>query len=51
MPFFEGDRFINYRGNDDVEMHEEFETKKQLFTVDHEQEEENRKRNQLIQNH
>lgn len=25
--FFEGDRFINFRGNDDVEMHEEFETK------------------------
>lgn len=25
--FFEGDRFINYRGTEDVEMHEEFETK------------------------
>lgn len=50
-PFFEGDRFINFRGNDDVEMHEEFETKQQLFTIDHELEEENRKRNQLIQDH
>lgn len=32
---FEGDRFINFRGNDDIDMHQEFQTKHELFKIDH----------------
>lgn len=48
---FEGDRFINFRGNDDIDMQQEFETKQELFKIDHKLEEEQRIKNYLVGDH
>lgn len=48
---FEGDRFINFRGNDDVDMHQEFVTKQELFKIDHELVEEQRLKQYLVGDH
>lgn len=51
-PIIEGDRFINFRGidsHDDIA--KKFNTKKELFEIDHKLEEEQRKNSQLVCDH
>jgi hypothetical protein len=53
-PVIEGDRFINFRGSGDEDTNDiaqKFNTKIELFEIDHDLMEEQRKNNQLVCDH